>query len=169
MPFAKGMVSLSSCTGMIFTFLLVAAVGAFTFTTFSFVAFAGKSSTTDAIKEQAFEEDEIFGDEQGLGIAVGLSGVTVDNFKSNGQLRPDLGELRVSVHERYADGNYTTHPIKTHACTAEELGLKDLIEDDKKEVTTLREAVQAFDKADQFETTEPLLQQQSWNKKEGFS
>ena len=74
MPFAKGMVSLSSCTGIIATFLLVAAVGAFTFTTFSFVAFAGKSSTTDAVKEQAFKEDEIFGDEQGLNIAVGLSG-----------------------------------------------------------------------------------------------
>ena len=131
---------MDSRTGNIFTFLLVAMVVVFSITTFSMFAGSRKSTTTAAVFEQAFGYDEIFGAEQDLNIAVGLDGAIDNVFRSNGQLRPDIGQLRVSVHEWYANGNYTTHSIKTHACTAEELGLETLVEAKEEAPTALEVA-----------------------------
>ena len=68
--------------------------------------------------------------------------------------------MRVSVHERYVNENgtfaFTTHSIKTHPCTAEELGLPPLAEV-KEEASTAREAAQARIKYLEFVANEPLL------------
>ena len=146
---------MNSSTGAIATFLLVAVVGSFSITTFSLFDSSRKYTTTAAVFEQAFGYDEIFGAEQDLNIAVGLDGVASKDFQSNGLLRPDYGELKVSVHEWYANGNYTTHSIKTHLCTAEELGLPPLAEV-KEEAPTALEVARAYIKYDDFKD-EPLL------------
>ena len=67
-----------------------------------------------------------------------------------------MGELRVSVHEWYADTTFTTHSIKTHPCTAEELGLETLAEA-KKEAPTTLEVAQAYINHLEFKDSEPLL------------
>ena len=84
MPFAKGIVSLPSRIGMIFTILLVAVVGVFALATISLFSSSRKATTTAAVFEQFYEYDEIFRAEQGLGIAVGLDGADGRALLSNG-------------------------------------------------------------------------------------
>ena len=84
MPFAKGMVSLPSHIGMIATIVLIVVVGGYAITILSLFSQSRKATTTAAVFEQFYKDDEIFGAGQGLGIAVGLDGAFTDAFQSNG-------------------------------------------------------------------------------------
>ena len=84
MQFAKGMASLPSYIGMIATIVLFTLVGGYSITIFSLFSEDKKGTTTSAVFEQFYGDDETFGAEQGLSIAVGLVGAEKDAYQSNG-------------------------------------------------------------------------------------
>ena len=113
----------------ILSFLILNIYAATTLGAFFFKA--RKSTTITSIFQQFYSDEETFGTEQSLSIAVGLDGVASFYLQEeNGLLIPEIGELRMSIHEEYANDTFVTIPIKTHPCTAEELGQVDLFEDE---------------------------------------
>ena len=84
MPFAKGMASLPSRIGMIATIVLIVVVGGYAITMLTLFTQSRKATTTAAVFEQFYKDDEIFGANQNLSIAVGLDGVAPWAIKSNG-------------------------------------------------------------------------------------
>ena len=75
MPFAKGMASLPSHIGMIATIVLVTVVALYAITIITLFTQTRKATTTAAVFEKFFKDEDTFGAEQNLNIAVGLSGV----------------------------------------------------------------------------------------------
>ena len=84
MPFAKGMASLPSRIGMIATIVLIVVVGGYAITMLTLFTQSRKATTTAAVFEQFYKDDEIFGSKQNLSIAVGLVGAEKDAYQSNG-------------------------------------------------------------------------------------
>ena len=126
MPYAaKGKSSSASRVGMLFGLLSFFILNIYAATTLGTFFFSDrKANISSSVKQQHFTSEDTFGTNNSLSLAFGLDGVPADYLK-DGLLRPDVGELRMSIYEWYENDTTTTIPINTHPCTAEELGLTE--------------------------------------------
>ena len=126
MKLDDGQVTLPSIMGTIFTFLTFLCLIGYTVQKFDILISRKDVDIALNIKDHHFGVDNVFTGKQGLNIAIAFSGF--DEIREN-VLKPEYASLKFeySEWEIAAESGkiaYLKYEIKSHTCSAEELGLE---------------------------------------------